>query len=297
MNWRWCTLSLAILSLATSCRNDEAKTIIVDGSSTLYALAETAIVNLVAKHSVSLTMSGSGTGIERLCSGNASIALSSRPITALEERLCEDNGITMVILPIARDEVAFVVPRANLWLESLSLQQISAIWGSRTLERWSELDPAFPQSQIHRFAPGASSGTLVVAMRGLFGSSEENNPTRHLTNVMFEDDYMLATHLTRSNSGIGILPGVYANHFKSTLRKLEIQNPAANLRGLERILSIVVSRNDLERPEIRHVVQTLLNAERTYGAKLGYLPLSPSERQAQQKQLSLFFPNDEEVER
>ena len=56
----------------------------------------------------------------------------SRPISSLEERRCAEANLELLILPIARDEVAFVVPRANDWLHSVSLEK-SAQFGGQTL--------------------------------------------------------------------------------------------------------------------------------------------------------------------
>ncbi len=282
------TLSLGLIS----CRN-QTDTIVIDGSSTLHALAETAVVNLVAKHRVSLTMSGSGTGIDRLCRGDATIALMSRPISSLEERRCAEANLELLIFPIARDEVAFVVPRANDWLHSVSLEEVSSIWGSDFINRWSDLRPTYPDSQIHRFAPGISSGTRLVALKAIFGPTYQENSIQSLTNVMAEDDYILATHLARTNNGIGILPGVYATHFKSELRRLKVTNFDNAQSSLERVLSIVVDRDTIGRKEVMNVVDILFNAERTYGSKLGYLPLKPDEQALRQRLVDEVHPNEE----
>ena len=79
-------------------------------------------------------------------------------------------------------------------------------------------------------------------------------------------------------------PGVCATHFKSELRRLRVTNFDTAQSGWSAVLSmIVVDRDTMGRKEVMNVVDILFNAERTYGSKLGYLPLKPDEQALRQR--------------
>lgn len=106
---------------------------------------------------------GSGTGIANFCKGELDIADSSRAMKAEEKGTCESNGVEPFELQVATDALSVVVDTSNTFVECLSIEQLHRIWTADTgqqANRWSDLDPSWPDEDIQLYGPGTNSGTF-----------------------------------------------------------------------------------------------------------------------------------------
>jgi phosphate transport system substrate-binding protein len=139
-------------------------TILIDGSDTVLPQSAAIVEEfLLWNNRVNIPVSGSGTGagFRRFTQGLTDVQNASRPITPEEHEQCVANGVEYVELKALRDGIAVFTNPDNDWCECLTVDQLSAMWeqGSE-VERWSDLDPEWPDEEIEFFGRGPASGTF-----------------------------------------------------------------------------------------------------------------------------------------
>ncbi|HFQ92972.1 MAG TPA: hypothetical protein ENK32_03105, partial [Anaerolineae bacterium] len=135
--------------------------IAISGSSSLAPLIEQTAAQLAAAGfaaEIRRNAGGSAAGLEAFCRGEADIAAASRPIQSDEIELCRENGRTPQAYPIAADALTIVANPALSFLENVTQAELAQIFAEA--ETWQEVNPAWPDTPIHRTIPGANSGTL-----------------------------------------------------------------------------------------------------------------------------------------
>lgn len=133
----------------------------IGGSSTVYPLSrEIAIQFRKAGYSGGLKIDSEGTtaGFERFCGGEIDVTNASRPINRAEMEACQEMGRAPLEIRVGTDALVVVEGEVDSFLDNLTLAQLRQIF--TTAETWSEMNPEWPSEPIHRFIPGADSGTL-----------------------------------------------------------------------------------------------------------------------------------------
>jgi phosphate transport system permease protein len=132
------------------------------GSSTVYPLSIWMAVRFQAEGysgTVESESIGSTAGIRRFCiEGDTDIANASRPIKRTEVDLCKEIKREPVEFRVGTDALAVVVSQENGFLTEVTTEQLRQIF--TTANRWSDVDPNWPDEPIERYIPGADSGTL-----------------------------------------------------------------------------------------------------------------------------------------
>lgn len=185
------TASATIVLVVLGCCKSDRATIRIDGSSTVFPIAQ-AVAEEFRKvnHShIAIGVSGTGGGFKKFCRGETVITGASRPITTSERTACDRAGIAYVELPVAYDGIAVVVHKHNHWVDHLTVSELRKIWAplsvAQGINRWSQIRTGWPDRQFHLFGPGVDSGTYdyftkaIVgqerASRGDFTASESDN--------------------------------------------------------------------------------------------------------------------------
>src|SRR5690554_4309017 len=162
-------LILFSLALAfVSCGNNQKDrgTITVDGSSTVYPVTEALAEeyrSVAPRTNVTIGISGTGGGFQKFGRGEIDIANASRPIKEDEAQIARNNGIEFVELEVAYDGLAVIVHPDNDWVESFTVEELRKIWepsAQGTITRWNQINPEWPDQEIHLFGPGVASGTF-----------------------------------------------------------------------------------------------------------------------------------------
>lgn len=171
---------------------------------------------------ISMAEGGTLAGFRRLCRDqDIELANASRAMERPDVTTCRSNRVEPVGFTIGADAVAVVASAENAFLTGLTRAQLRQIFISA--ERWNEVDPAWPDTPILRFIPGADSGTLDFFVAAVFGDSLDELPG---------DD--LLTILT-------------ANISAGRLRALNAERPLAE-RSQEEIYALVVA--EVVRPNV-----------------------------------------------
>jgi len=132
-----------------------------------------------------ITIDGGGTlaGFERLCRvQDIDIADASRAMERPDLALCRSNRVEPIAFEVGADALSVVVSQQNDFLSNVTRDQLRQIFISA--ERWSDVDPSWPDSPILRFIPGADSGTLDFFVASVFGDSLDDLPKEDLLAIL-----------------------------------------------------------------------------------------------------------------
>lgn len=145
--------------------------IIAAGSSTVAPLTAQAAEDFQAAGflgHVDVQITGTGAGFEAFCAGEADLANASRRRTRAETLACRAAGRELLEFRVGTDGLAVVASAENDFLQDVTRAQLQQIF--TTAERWSDVDPSWPDRPILRYIPGAASGTLDFFVGSVFPS-------------------------------------------------------------------------------------------------------------------------------
>ncbi len=204
--------------------DSNVKRISVDGSSTVGPI--TSLVGELFEQGhpgvqVPVTITGTGSGFKEFAQGRTDINDASRPIKKSEQKLCEENNVEYVELKVAMDGISVVVNTENDWVDAITVAQLKQIWepGS-TVKTWKDVNPAWPDEEIHLFGPGRESGTFDYFTEVVNGEEkatrEDYSPSA--------DDNVLVTGVAGSKYSMGYFGYGYYQKNESKLTLLAVSN-------------------------------------------------------------------------
>jgi phosphate transport system substrate-binding protein len=205
----------------------------IDGSSTVAPLSRAAAGDFGDEYphvKVTVGISGTGGGFKRFVQGELDISDASRPIKQDELALCQKNGVEFLELAVAYDGLSIVVNPENDWADQLTVNQLRQIYREDTAaKKWSELNPAWPDHEIHVYSPGHQSGTFdyfreVMAQEG---EKPDDVVIRKETSTN-EDDNVLVTGVARDKYAIGYFGASYYFNNRNQVRAVSIVNPQSH---------------------------------------------------------------------
>jgi phosphate transport system substrate-binding protein len=175
----------------------------IDGSSTVGPFAQAAAESFGGENpdvQVSVGTSGTGGGFEKFCAGETDISDASRPIKDDEEApICDRNGITYQEIQVANDGIAIVTNKA-LAIDCLTTEQLKQLWNTGSkVSKYSQLDPALPDTDVSLYGPGTDSGTFDFF-------TDEINGEEGVTRKDYqpsEDDNILVQGVSGDEGGLG----------------------------------------------------------------------------------------------
>ncbi len=159
----------------------------VAGSSTVQPITRRMAERFQAEASFSgqFSIDGGGTlaGFERLCrTRDIDLADASRAMERPDVAVCRNNRIEPLAFEIATDAVTVVASQQNQFLNGVTREQLRQIFIGA--ERWSEVDPSWPNTPILRFIPGEASGTLDFFVAQVFGDDLADLPKEDLLAIL-----------------------------------------------------------------------------------------------------------------
>ena len=266
-------------------------TIEIDGSSTVFPITEAVAeeFNKVAPNvRVNVGVSGSGGGFKRFTVGEIDISDASRQIKENEALAAEENGIEYLEFLVGVDGLSVLVSPQNDFVECLTVEQLHELWKPESaIQKWSDLDPTWPDRKMNLYGPGTDSGTFDYF-------TEEVNGEAGLSRADYtasEDDNVLVQGIRGDRNALGYFGYSYyaENEDKLTLVAVDsgegCVTPSVDAIAdgtyspLSRPLFIYVSKTSLERPEVREFVKFYMEHGAELTAEVGYVPLGAQEYQ------------------
>lgn len=259
----------------------------IDGSSTVFPITEAVAEEFMAETGgetrVTVALSGTGGGFRRFCAGETDLSNASRPIAEDEIEACEAAGVEYREIQVALDGLAVVVNPANDFVQCLTVDELSQIWGpGSTVASWSEVRPDWPNEPIHLYGPGTNSGTFDYFTEEISGESGASRSDYTAS----EDDNVLVQGVSGDENGLGYFGYAYFSENQSRLKLVGVDggsgcvtpNPQTIESGeyapLSRPLFIYVSEQSLAEESVRSFVEYYLSTAPQLAGEVGYIPLT-----------------------
>jgi phosphate transport system substrate-binding protein len=265
-------------------------TVKIDGSSTVFPITEAVAEDFQKskKNAIRVTVgiSGTGGGFKKFCRNEIDVANASRPILAKEMEDCRAAGIQYIELPVAFDALTIVVNPKNTFLKSITVDELKKIWepgAQGKLTNWNQVNPAWPDTPLKLFGPGADSGTFDYFTEAIVGKSKSSRGDYTAS----EDDNVLVTGVSRDLGALGYFGFAYYIENKAKLRSVPVvakgttvgvePSMEAVIKGtyqpLSRPIFIYVNAKSLAKPEVREFVDFYLKNAAKLTREVKYVPL------------------------
>ncbi len=256
--------------------------VVTAGSSTVFPLAEAVAERFYDEGyggTVTIDSIGSGAGFSRFCeAGETDIANASRPIRDSEVDSCATIGRTPIEFRVGTDALAVVINPENDWATDVTLEELAAIY---TAERWSDVNPEWPDETILRYIPGTDSGTFDYFVEAVF--DEDPEPLLTAANTQFsEDDNVLVIGVEGSPYATGFFGYAYYSENADALGIMNIEGVEPSFDTVEggdyalaRPLFIYSDATIMaEKPQVAAYVNYFLSSVNEVIEEVGYFPAS-----------------------
>lgn len=264
-------------------------TIEIDGSSTVFPVSEAVAEEFRKVHPdvrVNVGVSGTGGGFKRFTAGETDISDASRPIKDAEAQSAADNGIEYYPLRVAMDGMSVLVNPDNDFVECLTTDQLKAIWepGS-SVQKWSDIDPSWPNNDIVLYGPDTDSGTFDYFTEEIMGEAQLSRPDYTAS----ADDNVLVQGIAGGRYSLGYFGYSYYVENQDKIKLVAVDSgsgcvtPTAETiengtySPLSRPLFIYVSKQSMQRPEVKTFVEFYLDNAAELATEVGYIRLGEAE--------------------
>ncbi|TWT89883.1 Phosphate-binding protein PstS precursor [Pseudobythopirellula maris] len=278
---------LAPLTIALAGCGAPPQGIKIDGSSTVYPISE-AVAEKYSNENpgarVTVGFSGTGGGMKKFIAGEIDICDASRGMKQSEADACAQASVGFIELTVAFDGLAVITNPENDWCDCLTVEQLASIWRPDSpVNKWNELDPAWPDEEIKLYGPGTDSGTFDYFTEVIVGESKSSRPDYTAS----EDDNVLVTGISEDKYALGYFGFAYYIENKEKLKLLSVDDGDGNCvkptietvmantyKPLSRPLFVYVRNSTLARPEGKKFVQYYLDNAADMATVVGYVPVS-----------------------
>lgn len=262
---------------------DVSGNIITAGSSTVFPLTERMAERFNDEGfagKITIDSVGTGAGFERFCvTGESDISNASRAIKDSEVESCRAINREPIEFRVGTDALAVVINPANTSVTNVTTDQLVLLFS--TAEKWSDVDPSWPDQPILRFIPGTDSGTFDYFVEEIFDQDEEPILTAANTQLS-EDDNILAQGVEGNPYAIGFFGYAYFAEAGNKLTALLVNGvkPTAETAEsgeypLARPLFIYSDAKILqEKPQVAAFINFYLTFVNEEVIDVGYFPAS-----------------------
>ncbi len=269
----------------------------VDGSSTVFPITEAVAEEfrkIEPKVKVTIGVSGTGGGFKKFSRGETNISDASRPIKDKEKKACIENNINYVSLEVAYDGLAVLINPQNDWVKSFTIKELKKIWepaAQGKIMKWSQINPKWPNKEIHLFGPGIASGTYDYFTKAIVGKSGSSRGDYTAS----EDDHVLVQGIAGDKYALGFFGLAYYAENKDKLTLVGVYNGEkvvkptletvsnGTYKPLSRPLFIYVNSTSIKQKEVIKFVDFYIKNAGELSKDVGYIPL-PKESYNKQAQ-------------
>ena len=275
----------------------------IDGSSTVFPIAEAMAeeFGIVSDVRVNVAFSGTGGGFEKFCRGETEISDASRPIKDKEVAACAENGIDDIVeIQVAIDALTVMIHPDNDFAQCMTVAELNQAFRADGAKKWSDIRAEWPDKDIVAYSPGADSGTFDYFNEAII--EEVEGATHRADGTPSEDDNILALGIGRDKNAIGYFGFAYFLEAGQTLQAVAIDGgngcvePSfeAALSGEYRPLSrplFIYTRASLlsERPELAGFIKFFLESVDAIVPEVGYVSMPADLLDAQMAKIAPYI--------
>ena len=268
--------------------------ITITGSSTVYPVSVAMAEEFQQKYidvDVRVDSTGTGGGFKNhFCPGNSDVNGASRPIKDGEKDHCADNGVEPVEFQVAGDALTVAVNNDADWVDCVTFDELSQIWGSDGAEQWSDVRDDWPDEPFELYGPASTSGTFDWFTENVVGEADDHRGDYEAT----EDDNIVVQGIEGSKFAMGYLGYAHYEENHDRIKAVEIaeedkanctppslDNAKAGDYPMARPLFIYPDAESIrEKEQVRKFVRFYLNQSETDLVKqIGYVPTSEELRE------------------
>jgi phosphate transport system substrate-binding protein len=289
-------------AFAASAVQAQTRTIAIDGSSTVFPVAE-AIAEEFQKSTkgavrVTVGISGTGGGFKKFCRGETDISNGSRPILKEEIDACKKSGIEFFEIPVAFDALTVAVSPKNTFVgECITVAELKKIWepgAQGKVMNWSDVRQGLPNQKITLYGAGSDSGTFDYFTEAVVGKAKSSRGDYTAS----EDDNVLVQGIENDVNSLGYIPFAYYAPHASKMKALAVDAgkgcvkpsleavTAGTYNPLARPLFIYVSKKAADKPEVKQFVEFSMKNSVALVEEVKYLPLPEAAYQASLKRFN-----------
>ena len=188
--------------------------VVIDGSGTVYPLmarlAEEYMINEQADVSVEVSRAGTSAGFKKfLVENGTDFNDASRQIKDEEATEAENLGIEVKELKVALDGLTFVINKDNDWATEMTPEQLISIFkADGGVEKWSDINPDWPDEKITPMGPNENHGTYEFFYENILDKQDL------VSNVNLQQEYSTLVNLvSEDKNGIAFFGfGYYVNN-------------------------------------------------------------------------------------
>lgn len=281
---------------ATNANVDRDAIVKIDGSSTVFPVTEAVAeeFQIATATKVTVGVSGTGGGFKKFCRDETDVTGASRPILQKEIELCAAAGIEFIEIPVAFDAITVVVNAKNDFAKTMTVAELKKIWGPEAQENiksWNQVNPAWPDTPLKLFGPGADSGTFDYFTEAIVGKSKSSRGDFTAS----EDDNVLVRGVQGDLGGLGYFGYAYYEENKDKLTAVSITEkegvPAVlptkvtiedgSYQPLARPIFIYVKASAAKnKPHVKAFVDFYLEQGRPLIEEVKYVPLPAKDQEA-----------------
>lgn len=188
--------------------------VVIDGSGTVYPLmakiAEEYMLTEQENVSVEVSRAGTSAGFEKfLIEDGTDFNNASRQIKEEEQASADDLDIEVKELKVALDGLTFVINKENDWAKEMTPEQLISIFKADSgIEKWSDINPEWPDEKIHAMGPNENHGTYEFFYESILDKQDLAD------GVNLQQDYSTLVNLvSEDKNGIAFFGfGYYVNN-------------------------------------------------------------------------------------
>ncbi len=264
----------------------------IDGSSTVSPISQAVAEEFQKLHGKTqpiVGISGTGGGFKRFTAGETDISDASRSIKDAEKEAAASNGIEYLELKVGTDGLSVMVSPQNDFVDCLTMEQLHQIWmpGS-TVQKWSDVNPAWPDRGIRLYGADTDSGTFDYFTEEVNGEAKVSRDDYTAS----ADDNVLVRGIAGDRNSLGYFGYAYYIENADQLKLLGVDNgegcvkpspetiAAGTYTPLSRPLSIYVNVESLQKPQVLEFVKFYMEEGAELTAEVGYVPEDDSTYEA-----------------
>lgn len=221
---------------------------------------------------------GTGAGFKLFCKEKKSdIANASRSIKKEEIEACAANGMSPVEFHVGSDAVAVVVNPKNTFLTNVTTKELAALFNA---EKWSDVNPKWPNEKIQRFLPSPGASRLDLFAEKVLDGKDEQLENLLNTQVSDDDDFIVQA-VAANRYAITLLPYSFYEQNADTLKAVSIEGVEPKAETVQnqkylltRPLFIYSDANIIRtKPQVKAFINFYLTYVNQEISKVGYFPL------------------------